>query len=306
MKHPSKFQQGVSVPLLEFYQGVYRPRRLPGAATGTDKNYRASFSQFGEFLGRTPLLTDLTEQKLSLFLAWLIATHYATTSNQIVKRLMALARYAFRKRLLTEEPEIQYLQEPKRIPRAYQTREMSEILIALAKASGEIAGIPAAYWWVALYQVVYWTGLRKEAALSVLQSDVNLTEGTLFVVAEAQKQKADQFFRLHEDCVSAIRQIWLPQRRLLFPWEKTEGTFYRHLHGLLAAAGLPHSRRDLLQRVRRTTYTYSKLGGIDAGHQLGHHSDQSAHYEDTTITCRRQACDVLPRIGLPKPRLRVI
>lgn len=142
--------------------------------------------------------------------------------------------------------------------------------------------------------------------MAVQQADVDLESRTALVRAETQKQRADQLFRLHPDCSEAIERIWVPERKLLFPWDHSLSTFYRHFKAILVQAGLPHSRRDLFQRIRRTTYSYCKLGGIDAGSQLGHHSDMSRFYEDPLITGQRQACDVLPRPIPPRPNLRIV
>lgn len=296
--------------LSEFYGAVYRPRRLPGGGYGTQKMYQIALSQFGDYLKREPLVTDLTEDNLGGFLAWLRDGGRATsTCNVTLARLMALARYAFRKRLLRDEPEIQKLREPKRVPRAFRTEQIGALLDAAGRLTGNLSEdlpLPRAAWWVALIHVCYWTGLRIKAALSVEQSNVDLKGGTLLVLAEEQKQNADQLFRLHSDCVDAISQMWLPKRQLLFPWPWVHNTLYRHFRKILKAADLPTGRRDLFQKIRRTTYSYSKLGGIDAGRQLGHSRDMSAHYEDPTITQERQACDVLPRPEPPKPTLRIV
>lgn len=294
--------------LQEFYLGVYKPRRLVGGSLGTNKLYRIALAQFSDYLGHPAFLADLTEENLSGFMAWYIIKHSAVTCEKTTSRLMALARYAFRKRMLEEEPEIRYPKGLKRIPQAYRPEQIGRMLSAASQLSGRIhkTEIPAADWWVALIHVAYWTGLRTNAMLAIQQSFVDLPEGTLFVPAETQKQRADQLFRLHPDCLDAIRQIWEPRREMLFPWRQSLTTLYRRFREILRAVDLPTGRRDLFQRIRRTTYTYSKLGGIDAGHQLGHHSDMSAHYEDPTITQQRQACDVLPRPELPKPKLRVI
>ncbi|KKN80831.1 hypothetical protein LCGC14_0326380 [marine sediment metagenome] len=294
--------------LSTFYVDVYRPRRQPSGKRGTAKNYLATLAHFQKYLDRDPHLEDLIENTLHGFRAWLVAKPELgnVTVNFHITRLLTLARYAFRKGVLDEEPDVHPLQEPKRVPVAFRVNQISKMLESATLTPGRIGEIAACDWWMAFIQVLYWTGLRKGAALAIEQANVDRQGSFVLVFAETQKQNADQVFRLPADCMVAIEVIWEPPRRLLFPWPHSDSTFYVHFRRLLTKAELPSSRRDLCHKIRRTTYSYSKLGGIDAGHQLGHHSDQSARYEDPTITQQRQAADVLPSPTLPKPRLRVI
>ena len=293
------------IHLLVFFEEVYRPQRLNGSVN-TDKVYRAAISHLSRFLDRPSKLGDLTEETLPALLCD-IANHCSPVScNTYVAKLMALARFAFRKGYLKAEPDIKYLKEPKRVPQAWRTDEIGRLLAVVQGLGGNVDGLPANLWWTAFVQTIYWTGLRVGAARQIERQNVDLQRGYVFAEAETQKQNADQLLRIHADCIVAIRAIWEPKRKLMFPWPFCKQTLYNHFRRILGAAELPNGRRDLFQKIRRTTYSYSKLGGIDAGRQLGHSRDLSAHYEDPTITQQRQACDVLPRPEPPKPTLRIV
>ncbi len=291
--------------LIQLYD-TYRICRHPDAATTTIGVYTAALAQFEAFLGRPPRVRDLTQDRLAAFLAWLAQSRKPDGANSYMRKLLALSRFAFRRRLLKHEPEIRLLKVPKEVPQAFRATQISSLLEAANLVQGEYSGIPARQYWFAKIQVLYWTGLRIGAAIQILRHNVDLEMGTIRVMGETQKQLNGQVFRVHPDCVEAIRQIWLPKRELLFPWPHTQRIMRLHFRKILKVADLPTTRYDLFQKIRRTTYSYSKLGGIDAGRQLGHSSDMSRYYEDPTITQERQACDVLPRPEPSGPKFKIV
>jgi len=292
--------------LRDWFAEVYVPRRLQGRAAATVEQHLIAIGHLEKALGRPAVLHDLSEEVLvGLQSCQVLRRGAASTVNKILNFLLAQARYAAQRGYLSIAPEVLDLPEPKRIPTAYTPIQVSRLFHAAIEEDGSIAGIPAGMWWLALLEFLYWTGARIRAALLVLRANVDLNAATVLLAAETQKHRADQLLTLHPDCVEAIGWIWEPPRTLLFRWPHHQTTLYRRYERILKRAGLPFSRRDKFQRLRRTCYSWTMTGGADAGWQLGHSGDLSRYYEDPSITQQRQACDVLPRPVLPS-RLRII
>ena len=130
------------------------------------------------------------------------------------------------------------------------------------------------------------TGLRLRAALSIERGNVDLSTGWLSVLAETQKQKVEEKHRVTMQTTDALRAIWLPPRGLLFPWPFEKKQVWPKLREILRRAGLPTTRRDLFHKFRRTTASHiAAKAGIDAAaRQLGHSStDMTVRYIDPRI-----------------------
>ena len=293
--------------LRDLFESGYRIQRPQALSADTVGHYRRLLRSLEGFLGRAPVVGDLTQHTLC---AWLASSGLAAwspaTLNTARARMLALSHYAIEHGYLKQVPKIPKIREPKRLPQSLSFAEVEQILNATNTLGGEIAQIPAANYWLALCLLWYWTGVRPGVPWKLCWQWVNLDNQLLYVPAEIQKQFADQSFRLHPDVVTALVSIERPSRELIFPWPWTRMIQYRWWHKLLELAGLPTNRRYGMGIWRRTHATLLHAHGGDATAALGHSSDKITrqYYLGDGGRC---AADLLPRPKLPDddPQLRL-
>ena len=285
-----------------FFSQVYRPRRLIGCAQSTLAHYAVLLRHLDRFLHRPALLSDLNEEILSAFLLWFCEGRSLITVQKERSRLLALAGYAQKKGLLSAVPDVMTIRAYSRVPEAYSKEQIARLVAAAREMSGEICGIPASLFFVALFLVAYDTAARSGAIWSLAWTDYRPDLPGLLFRAEVQKQKADQLLKISEQTREAILRIRRPIFPRIFMWPLSESMRYYWVRKILKLAGLPHGRRDQLQRIRRTSLTmFHNLGG-DATRQAGHSTDAVTrkHYLDPSQQVH--AADVLPRPIFPDDR----
>ena len=288
--------------LRRFFEEKYLPLRMVvrNCAESSIGGHRQAINRLCDFAGCDVTLEQLSDDLIEGFMGWLIAAGKSpATANGRMGCILAQWRYAWRKRLVEELPrDVDKLPLPKVLPTAWNTEEMGRLLAACAKAEGEVSGIPAGLFWTALVSSYYETGLRRAALLSLRCKHLDFETGILFVPAEVQKQSADQMFKLHPDTLKLIRATRPETRHRLFPWDHHDRTLGEHLRRILIVAGLPHGRRDLLHKIRRTsgTYVQDAVGPQAAQDHLGHSSQKmTKRYVDPRLLSKTHASDVLPR-----------
>lgn len=281
----------------------YVPLRLASSPLTTIDRYRSTLAALREFAGVDPHFGLLTDDTAERFLAWLGASgdRNNVTINLHRRNLLTLWRFAWRKRKVTELPrDVAKRPELHRQPTAWSLEEMSRLVAAGRGETERIAGVPMRCWWPAFLLTMYVTGVRVSALLRIRRSDYDERTGWLRVVAEHQKDKAEQRFRLTPDAMSAVVDLLPYSTDLLFPFPfKSRHQLQDRLTLLLKAAGLPAGRRDKFHRIRRTTGTYiADAAGEEAARQhLGHSSLQvTRRYLDDQKIRRTRGEDVLPRL----------
>lgn len=286
-----------NTPLDRFFDEHFAPACLAKYAARNVAYFRtALLSPLVRYLGREALIGDLTEETLSSYLGHLSEVgKSAGTAAKARNHLRALAGLAFRKRLLEEIPEVPAVPQPRRIPRAWMRDELATIWKACQEQQGTIAGIDAAAWWLALHEVLWWSGgERIGAVLQLRWSDVDLDSGWLIVPAEVRKfQTEDKSAELPPSCIEALRAIEQPKRELIFPFPRC--LLYKRYRQLLKRAGLPHGRKDKFHRIRRSAASWFEAGGGDATKLLGHSARRvtTTSYLDPRIAKQVQAASVL-------------
>jgi integrase len=302
MRMMEKRKSEQNMMLSAFFEREYLPHRLAGASPNTIRLHENALYHFYRFLKRPAQLRDFNNNTVTALLAWM-ATQTdrrkellsPVTCNKVLKQLLALWRYAALKHLVADLPDVRNLREPKRVPTAWTVEQMGLILDACREAHGFISGIKARLYWTALVLTLYDTGLRSGAAWAIRRANVDQMARLIYVPAETQKNRQDQLVRISPQTVEAIQKIWLPERELLFPWDLNPLYKWNKFRRILKPTGLPTTRRDLFQRIRRTTATLCKAGGADATEQLGHSSDAITRRHYLAPNISRQAADVLPR-----------
>lgn len=295
-----------TTPLIDFYEGSYRPTNLRGASPLTDEEYRLVIGVL-ERWWRSQALPERQERQLPvLALTDELVGQYLlsrselspATRNKHLRMLCALSVLACLKGLVPAAITLEREQEFTRKPRCWSMEELDRLLQAamtlndahqkriLRYRRGRIGEVPAKYWWAALILLIYNCGVRISAIMSIRSEDLDLERGTVLIRAEAQKDREDQQFTLLPVTISAL-SILKPQRltRVFeeWPYDRAKatrehrkhrwGTLIKHLTKLLATAGLPTTRRDKFHKLRRTFVTQvARKKGIAVAQSLAGHS----------------------------------
>lgn len=289
--------------LWHFFHTAYRAEKMVGCTDGSVEQIIIVLRRFCRFVGQSVLLTDLTDELVTGFMQWMLDDGYSRpTVNGSRSAILAVWRFAYRKKLVDKAPFVDKLKEHKRLPVAWSIGELERLLSACAATPGMVANVPAADYWPAIVLVMYDTGLRKGAVLSIERQHLDLSTGWLTVPPDHQKQKVEQRLLLSAQSVEAIRKMWLPLRPRLFEWPGCDRQMYCHLNKILTRANLPTTRLDKFHKLRKTCGSHiCKVAGIDAAsRQLGHSGEYVTRlYVDPTIA--QSAIDGV--VHLPRPRL---
>lgn len=255
-------------------------------------------------------LCELNERTVGEFLFWLRDTRKAepTTCNRKRGDLLTLWRYAARLKLL-ERPDpadVIRFRQPERMPTAWQPHELTAFLEACAVYKRYR---PIPHWDArhdrAVLLVLYETAFRISACLS-LTTDNLRDDGAIIARAETQKTFADEARFLSPATLAALRAA-PPHAGRLFPWPYSVASFRARWKAFLRLAGLPTTRRDGPQKLRRTSASWVEAAQPgSAQRHLGHRTAGLAakHYIDPRIAGPPKASELLPRIGLPRDESR--
>ncbi len=290
--------------LTNFLNNVYAPRRMAACKATSVQEYAQVISAFRRFLGCEPTLDQLNDDQIERLTAFYVRSgRSAATINGYITYLTTLWRFAWKKKLLDELPrDIVKLRCQKRLPEAWSLEQFGRILEAAAAEPGTFTlfQIPAGIWWTGLLLVLFDTGLRISAVLTLDAAAFDPTTGWLSVPPELQKQKAGQAFKLHPQTVDVLAK--LPRTGKLFPtrWKSPKEPLTRRYKQIVKRAGLPHGKRDGFHKIRRTVATLiDSVGGLEAAKQQMGHSTSSLtrkSYVDPRLSSRQFiATDKMPR-----------
>lgn len=127
----------------DLYDQFYRPIRLRSRSENTRRLYEFSMARFDEFLGRRALLTDFDDATVCRFLEWRRASGVApSTVERDRYNLLALWRYANRRKLVDTWPEIEPEVIPERAVMAWTETEIHTLVDACKLAEGKIGWSP--------------------------------------------------------------------------------------------------------------------------------------------------------------------
>lgn len=286
--------------LYEWLDDVYAPLR--NCAARTVDLYRGTIDRFRDFLGRTPELSDLNDLTVARFLQarQRLGVSLATVAKDRAQ-LAGMWTLAAKRHLVIDFPTLPPIRSPERVPVAWTIEQMRKILAAINDLKKNVGIYPARIWWRGLVHVMWDTGERVTAVLSIKIEDVDYDRGFLKVPAENRKNKTrDLLFQLSPDTLLAIAPLMdmNDQKRVLFPWPSWPTHIYWHWDKILVAAGLPTDRRSKFHRIRKSVATYYKLAGGDATTLLDHSNPGvTRKYIDPTIYKQTSPCDILPRLS---------
>lgn len=284
---------------------AYRVRRLRNAAANTMHKFDVAIRQFERELGRQATLADLNDDTVGAVLAaWGKSHRSKHTSNGYGAKLMALWRFACRRGWLTEWPEGDWkLYAPKPVPRAWTQDDLGRLYAQLAKQTGFIGAVPAHAWWLALHSVLFDTGERVGAVLSLLWEDVDLAANSILIRGENRKGDADdKLYFLHAETTARLSAMREPKREKVFPLPITMGALLWRYKRILEGAGLDAGRKSKFHRMRKTVASHiAAAKGREQASEALDHKDPSvtAAYIDPSICPGVRPAEVLWRPGEP-------
>jgi integrase len=286
--------------LWDVFEREYVRLAIRGCSDNTRRLYKNSIGNLRAFLGREPMLSDLTDDILTCFSSWFIERgRSGHTANKCVGQVCALWRYCARKGLVAKWPDVELEKTPLRDPMAWQKHELRRLGDSIAKEEGQFLGIQRAAWWRALHLLAWDTGERIGALMGLDWPNVDLDAGWVRFPAEIRKGgKRDKTFRLHAETLAALRTIKRPDGNVL-PWPYSSTYLYRLYDRILKRAGLPTDRKSKFHRLRKSVASWLEFDGGDATELLDHSSRKvTKAYLDPRIVYVRHASEVLFRPGL--------
>lgn len=285
----------------EFFERVYAPAKLRGKSDKTVYQYQIQIGRFGTFLNHEPTLADLVDDTVTQFLAWIVAQgRTPATANKARNHLLALWRFAARKNLVREFPDVMPHREPRRVPKAWTQADLTKLFGTCDCVAGGWNGILAADWWIALHAVMWDSAERVGAVMQIEWCWIDLETGWLIVPAEARKfQREDKAFLLHPQTVGYLEKIRHSGSKFVFVWPWTRQTLWIRYAKILADAGLPTDRKSKFHRMRKSAASWFEAAGGNATDLLGHTARRTTEaYLDPRIVPKPQASNLLFRPDL--------
>jgi integrase len=275
--------------LNDYFNRIFRPKKLLGKSERTAKIYTETFTRFGEYLQHKPTLADLTEDLICGFLDWRLSAGRAYhTVDKESNKLVALANFAARRRHIDAFIDPPPIDPPESIPTCWSLDQIETLLAACRDAKGCFGMAPRSAWWLAFHFVCLATGERTEAML-MLRWDM-LKGVNLNVPPSVRKgrRKAARY-RLPAEVLRVLEKLrpYTDGGRIFaVPWKQILSSFYYHYTRLLKAAKLPSGRDFKPQQLRRSFASYLEAAGGDATEALGHVDRRTTKqsYLDTSIT----------------------
>lgn len=261
----------------------------------THEHYYRSVRQLKAFLGRVPLVSDLTDDNLAGFmLATVKAGFEPTTANQRAKQLRAVWNWCAKRRLVEHFPTFDDLDEPEPLPEAWSDDELHTLFETCAAQKGWIGPHQASAWWLTIHWWWICTAERTEATMHLERSMLKLDQQMAAVPARIRKGRVkNRFYKLTPRCCELLEQMLRtpsPTGRVFdHPWNDWKTIFGRY-RKLIKSAGLPYVRgKTGPKKLRNTVYTRIEMAGGDAT-KFARHSDRrvtDAYLDQLMITAQK-------------------
>ena len=277
---------------------------VKGISERTVEIYGHSIDRFSEYLKRDAMVADLEEDTISAFLAWRGRTIHsvrrgipsAGTVRKDRTQLLALALYAFRKRLIQEFPIVRQVRGEKRLPRGFTAAEVGRLIVAARGRQRTIAGLPAGWWWSTLIYAAWCSGARIGELMALRWFSVQGTE-IVFLAGTRKGHTRDIARRITPDLSAELELHRRCPGDLVWPWPGQPASIYASMAILCAKAEVPQRR---FHAIRKASASYVQAGGGDAVSHLDH-SDANItrnHYLDDRVVGKTEGVDFLPRLDL--------
>jgi integrase len=280
-------------------QSEYFPSNLRITDGKTVKQYRLAFRNLTEFLGRDPVLEDLSDATMIALMRYLKSKGLAArTINESVGRFGALWKWLAKQHVVERFPSYSHLPEPKRIPKAWTKDDLARILKACRSLIGwKEGGVRRSTWWTALHLVLWDTGERISAVLAARWEWLDLNSGDLRIPAEARKGgDRDMEYRLHATTLEWVKALKPISVTLIFGETKLESVHAAY-KGIRRKAGVATDRASAFHRMRRSVASHLHAAGHDATDFMKHSTDAVTRgsYLDPAIIGAIRPAEVLFR-----------
>jgi integrase len=273
----------------------------------TRRQYRFAIGNFRDFLGRPPTIDDLDDDTITRLMIWLrdIRSLHPRTVNDRRGRINALWSWLANRGYTLRRPTNCALPVPTRTPRAWTREQLQQLMRACHESPGTFCGMPLSVWLVAFHALAWDTGARTTELLELRWEWIDWSTGWISVSADVRKGKrSDRVYRLLPDTLALLRSLQrhnglvlgydLHERQRDGGPERGPSRVHQIYKELLQRAGLPDSRYDQPQKLRRSHGSWLAAAGGDATASLGHSSP---------VTTRRSYLD--PSIAAPSPAERL-
>jgi integrase len=284
--------------LADYVRDHYVRSRLSMRERSAEQLYIACGS-LSRHLGREARLSDLTADTLIDFLRAYSASHADATTNSKRRILLQIWREACRHGHLSRPvPEIPRLTERLPMPTAWTIAEVSRVIKAARQEEGRINGIRSNLWFVSLCLALLDTGARIGAMLLVRRESVRVEDPTgILLQSEFSKVKRSEWRALHSQTVDVLKQVWFPERELMWPWPHHRSWLTERFRRICVRAKVPHGKGNggLFYLFRRTSGTLVEMQGGDGSKQLGNGRDVFRRYYLDQRLAGRGQLDFIPR-----------
>ncbi len=293
----------MSLHLWKLATDTYFPRRLKIRSEQTRKHYRGALNAFESFLGREATTDDLNDDTVTLWLSDMLTKGESADSPRSVETstskascVLTLWRFLAHRRVVDPFPTVELPDGPEPSPVSLDEAQLKRLFESAQCRPGFVAGIPARYYWPALFGFVFSTSERRGGTMATRWEWVSLENRVAVIPAAVRKGKRKTAtYPLWDEVVWLLTRILEPRRDVVFPWELSEASFYKHYGRILIDAQIPNDRRHKLQGLRVTHNTWHKVMTGRHSPLLMHSSSATSerHYEDRRFT------------QLPPPKLMV-
>lgn len=278
----------------EFFDTVYLPMKLRSSSENTVRLYRYSVRKYGTYLTRPAELTDLNDLSVSRYLQDLGKQNLSPyTVDKERSQLLAIWNFAAKKKYVSDFPFVDRDRLPERIPQAWMKDDLTKLVASCKAQEGYISGVKACDWWLALHKVIWDSGERIGAVLSIEWAWIK--GEWLSMPAESRKGKTrDKLFALTDETLESLAAIKEPKRIKVFVWDRAPTHIYYHYRRILERAGLSTDCKSKFHRMRKTVASFFQAAGGDASELLDHSSPRTTKaYLDPRIVVKSQAKDLL-------------
>jgi integrase len=286
--------------LQSVYEGQYEPLALRSRRPNTKRLYRTTLRAFDKFLTRVATIDDLNDATVSAFAAHRLDSGLSKFSvNKDLFNLLALWRWAHRKGIVANWPDVALETPPERAPVALTMAELARLLAAI-KAEPEAPGTAVgARFWLALFLLIWDSGERIGAVMGLTWDRVDIPGRWVRFRAEDRKgARADKMAKIADDTAAALVAIRRPEGKV-FVWPYSPTLIYRRMGRIMKRAGLPDSKLYKFHAIRKSMASHLKAAGGDPQRALGHENARTTKsYLDPRIAPETtDAVDLLFRPG---------
>jgi integrase len=261
------------------------------------------------FCGRPVTTDDLDDLAMSRYLRWRAETPgwrgrlpAAATVKKDQSMIQAAWKYAARKKITSEFPDLAPVKVPKKIPtgRAYTIEDVSKLVRRARRRFGRTGGLPSSWWWSTIIYAAVTTGERFTAISSVRWADVDLERRRILFRGENRKNKTRDLERqITAELADMLAEHRGPDDALVWPWDRRSRSQWASLQVLCRTAGVKYRG---FHGFRRTAASYAALmGGRAAATRLLDHSDpnlQAVYVDSLICPDEESSCAALPPLDL--------